>query len=57
MCVCILQYLKIDYKLKNVRQSKPFCLKLNKTVSKASDISLLNEMVFLLQAFIIHMTL
>jgi hypothetical protein len=52
-----MQYLKIDYKLKNVRQSKPFCLKLNKTVSKASDISLLNEMVFLLQASIIHMTL
>ena len=72
-CVCIFlfqititRYLKNDYKLKNVLPCKSFCLNLNKTVpktsnisllnktvSKTSNISLLNKMVFLLQASII----
>ena len=50
--IIIMLYLKNDYKLKNVMLCKSFCLNFNKTVSKASNISLLNKMVFLLQASI-----
>jgi hypothetical protein len=52
MCICIfifqiiiMQHLKNDYKLKNVLLCKSFCLILNKTIPKTSNISLLNQMV------------
>jgi hypothetical protein len=44
---------KNDYKLENGLSYKSFRLNFNKTVFKTSNISILNKMVFLLQASII----